>query len=877
MELPHSAVSGRFSRYVASTWSLQESSISSNHKPPAHKSDVESCRHNSLSLGVISSSKPWQPKSEVGSKMAPDPRGQEDSGTVGSIIAGHRISLNVHYDTDSQPVDKMGEGVTPLEERVASTGALSCEAPLQLSPDPVLSQSDPETEKVTHIDQVVVDDKGEIEQESLKSSVPSSSSFSEPRPDTPETTSARSESPECSPSVAPSQHFADSRPRTEMFKSPSKQAEYLNGPDQLVPSDAIKTWEPTGAVKLKIGDQGVSAHTPISVPTLLKKAADKYPLTNAMCVKRDGVWKGTTYKEYYDQVRTMAKAFIKLGLERFHGVCILGFNSPEWFISDLAAIFAGGFAAGIYTTNSAESCEHCAVNCEAQIWVVEDQKQLDKVLKIRENLPHLKTIIQYSGKPTVEGVISWAEAMAIGRQQPDTELEQRLCRIAVNQCCTLIYTSGTTGPPKGVMLSHDNLTWTAHANSVNVDFHPGKEVLISFLPLSHVAAQMADIYTCMYAGGTCYFAQPDALKGSLGATLKEVRPTVFLGVPRVWEKIYEKMMEVGKKTTGVKRSIATWAKSIGLEANERKQRQDFRKPFCFSIANAVVFKKIKTVLGFDRCRLFISAAAPISPDIVRYFHSLDITLTEIYGMSESSGPHTVGLEKAFKVGSCGRTPPGFYTKLHNPDKDGNGEICMGGRHVSMGYLHMEDKTHEAIDDDGWLHTGDIGKLDSDNFLFITGRLKELIITAGGENVAPVLVEDTLKSELPCLSNCMLIGDKRKFLSILLTMKTNMNMDTGEPLDALTPAAIEWCRSVGSRANTIQDVLAGPDVNIMRAIQDGIDRANKQAPSNAQRIQKWTILPKDFSIPGGELGPTMKTKRPQVVLKYSETIERFYES
>ncbi|XP_042226731.1 long-chain-fatty-acid--CoA ligase ACSBG2-like isoform X3 [Homarus americanus] len=661
-----------------------------------------------------------------------------------------------------------------------------------------------------------------------------------------------------------------------MFKSPIKQTEYLNGPDQIIPTDCIKTWEPSGVTKLKIGDQGPSAHTPVSVPTLLKKAAEKYPNTNALCVKRGGEWRYTTYSEYYEQVRIAAKGFIKLGLEPNHGVCILGFNSPEWFIADLAAIFAGGFAAGIYTTNSPEACEHCARNCEAQIFVVEDQKQLEKVLKIRGRLPTLHTIIQYSGKPTVEGVLSWENVMDLGKEQPDKALENRLRRIAVNKCCTLIYTSGTTGLPKGVMLSHDNITWNAHANCINGDFHAGRETLVSYLPLSHVAAQMADIYVTMYSGASCYFAMPDALKGSLGQTLKEVKPTRFLGVPRVWEKIYEKMMEVGRKTTGVKKSIATWAKSLGLETNMRKQRQDFSKPFGYSVANAIVFKKIKGVLGLDRCELFLSGAAPIAPEIVKYFHSLDIPLTEIYGMSESSGPHTIGLEKAFKLGSCGRTVPGCYTKLENPDKEGNGEVCMGGRHISMGYMKMEEKTHEAIDDEGWLHSGDIGRLDGDGFLFITGRIKEIIITAGGENIAPVLIEDNLKAELPCLSNSMLIGDKRKFLSVLLTLKTELNHDTGEPLEALTPSCIEWCRSIGSFAKTIQDVLAGPDANIMRSIQDGIDRANKLAPSNAQRIQKWTILPKDFSLPGGELGPTMKLKRPVVSQKYCETIERFYE-
>ncbi|MCL4137763.1 UNVERIFIED_CONTAM: hypothetical protein GTU68_027091 [Idotea baltica] len=613
--------------------------------------------------------------------------------------------------------------------------------------------------------------------------------------------------------------------------------------------------------------------TPISVPSLLKRTVDKYPSHIALSVKRDGQWQNFTYTEYYENVRTVAKAFIKLGLEMFHGVCILGFNSPEWFIADLAAVFAGGFAAGLYTTNNPEACEHCASNCRAQICVVEDQKQLDKILKIKPNLPHLKTIIQYIGKPTVEGVLSWSDVLDIGRNLKDTDLENRLKRIAINQCCTLIYTSGTTGAPKGVMLSHDNVTFTSTANTENIDCSPGKEVLVSYLPLSHVAAQVADIYVSMVSGGKVVFAQPDALKGTLVNTLKEARPTKFLGVPRVWEKMYEKMMDVGRKTTGLKKCIATWAKAVGTETNIRREDQNFAKPLGYSVANTVVFKKVKAALGLDRCTLFLSGAAPIAPDVVKYFHSLDICLTEIYGMSESSGPHTIGKPKSFRIGSVGQTVPGCYTKLMDPDKEGNGEICMGGRNVCMGYLEMEEKTHETIDNEGWLHSGDIGKLDQNGFLFITGRIKELIITAGGENIPPVLIEDTLKGELPCISNAMLIGDRRKFLSILLTMKTNVDSE-GEPFDTLAPAAVEWCRMSGSAASTIQDVLA-PDEKVMKAIQDGIDRTNKQATSNAQKIQKWTILPRDFTVSGDELGPTLKLKRPIVNKKYHDTIERFY--
>ncbi|CAL4103577.1 unnamed protein product [Meganyctiphanes norvegica] len=650
---------------------------------------------------------------------------------------------------------------------------------------------------------------------------------------------------------------------------------YTNGPDQVIPSESITTWDADGAVKLR-SPHGGKPFTPISVPTLLKNSADKFPTKKALAVKRDGAWQYTTYTEYYEQARTVAKAFIKLGLQPFHGVCILGFNSPEWFLADLGAIFAGGFAAGIYTTNSPEMCELCAKNCEAQIWVVENAKSLDKVMKIKGNMPDTRAIIQYSGKPTTEGVMSWEELLKLGREQPDNELEQRLKGIAINQCCTLIYTSGTTGPPKGVMMSHHNMVVAAHSICTQVDFQPGTEALISYLPLSHVAAQLADIYVCIYSGATLYFAQPDALKGSLVNSLKEVRPTRFLGVPRVWEKVYEKMLEVGKKSTGIKKPISQWAKGVGRKANARREKRNFNMPLGYSIANAVVFKKVKLALGLDRCKLFLSAAAPIAPEIVKFFHALDIPLTEIYGMSESTGAHTLGVENAFKYGSAGSTIDGYKTKIHEPDADGNGEICMDGQNVMMGYLRKEDKTTEAIDESGWLRTGDIGRIDTDGFLFITGRIKEILITAGGENVARVPIEDTLKENLTCDSNCMFIGDKKKFLSILITLKVNVDPSSGEPTNILAPATLEWCRAIGSSSTTLDDIINGPDVDVMCAIQDGVDKTNKSAPSNAQRVQKWTILPLDFSILNGELGPTMKLKRNVVVKKYTQTIDKFYD-
>lgn len=403
----------------------------------------------------------------------------------------------------------------------------------------------------------------------------------------------------------------------------------------------------------------------------------------------------------------------------------------------------------------------------------------------------------------------------------------------------------------------------------------GSEEVISYLPLSHVAAQLLDLHVPLMLAATVYFAQPDALKGSLGQTLKEVRPTIFLGVPRVWEKMQEAMVAVGKSSGFIKRSIASWAKNIGYMGNISKMKGENNVPPCFGLADRLVFQKVRTALGFDRVKFFISGAAPIMKDTLDFFLSLNIIIMEVYGLSESSGPHTICQPGSYYITSVGKEFPGSTTLLADPDSSGNGEVCMGGRHVFMGYLNSEEKTREAIDSDGWLHSGDIGRKDQNGFLYITGRIKELLITAGGENVPPVPIEDKVKEVLPCISNCMLVGDKRKFLSMILTLKTTVDAETGEPLDDLTPAAVDWCRSVGSPAISLTEIIRSKDSAVLKAIQQGIDAVNKTATSRAQNIQKWSIVPKDFSVHGGELGPTLKLKRPVVHKMYSSTIDSFY--
>uniref|UniRef100_A0A8C6MFA7 Long-chain-fatty-acid--CoA ligase ACSBG2 n=1 Tax=Nothobranchius furzeri TaxID=105023 RepID=A0A8C6MFA7_NOTFU len=647
-------------------------------------------------------------------------------------------------------------------------------------------------------------------------------------------------------------------------------------PDSLSvpPSAEVHLWTTRrdGEVKLRMGDSGLAAETPVTVNQIFTSAVERFGDYSALSWKEGELQKTLSYREYYQACRTAAKSFLKLGLQRYHGVGILGFNSAEWFISDIGTILAGGFAVGIYTTNSPEACQYVAENSKANIIVVENHKQLQKILQIEDKLPHLKAIVQYKDSPKEKrpNLYSWQEFMELGRDEPDAPLDAIIASQKPNQCCTLIYTSGTTGQPKGVMLSHDNITWTALSTGKHVQLTEAtqsQEVVVSYLPLSHIAAQMVDIWIVMRVGGLTYFADPDALKGSLVNTLKEARPTAFMGVPRVWEKMQERMKSVGAKSSTVRRKVAAWAKDVGLQSNLTRMNHHCECP--------LVFKKVRKALGLDRCTKCYTGAAPITKDTLEFFLSLNIPLYELYGMSESAGPHTISHPEAFKLTSCGKEIPGCKTKVHNPDEEGNGEICFWGRHIFMGYLNMPDKTEEALDEEGWLHSGDLGKHDEKGLLYITGRIKELIITAGGENVPPVPIEDAVKDAVPLISNAILIGDNKKFLSMLLTIKCDINAETGNPEDELLPEAVEFCRKLGSNATRVSEIAGGRDRAVHTAIQEGINRVNEKATSNAQRIQKWLVLERDFSIAGGELGPTMKLKRTVVLKMYKEHIDNFY--
>jgi len=585
----------------------------------------------------------------------------------------------------------------------------------------------------------------------------------------------------------------------------------------------------------------------LRVMDVLERTVRSHGPRPALRVKRNGGWKTFTWNEYRQQVRQVARALLSLGTRPGQGVCIIGYNCPEWFFADIGSIYAGAVPAGIYTTNSGEQCEYIAKHCEASVVFVENKEQLDKFLSVRGNLPSLKALVVMHGETTQPGVYSWSRFLELGLNTTEHDLDKRMASQSADAMATLIYTSGTTGTPKGVMLSHDNLTWTANSAIGLIGGGPTDEV-ISYLPLSHIAEQVASLHGPMAFGACVWFAES---MEKLGDTLREVRPHYFLAVPRVWEKIQEKIMAAGAKNPPLKKKIAAWARRQGLAGGYAEQ-QHAKKPPLYGIANALVFKKVRKQLGLDRARIAVSSAAPIAKDTLEFFLSLGVPICEVYGMSECTGPATASLPDRYHTGKAGYCLPGAELKIAD-----DGEICMRGRHVFMGYFKDASATAETVDKDGWLHSGDIGTIDASGFLQITDRKKDLIITAGGENIAPALVEGYLKG-IPVVSQAVVIGDRQRYLSVLLTLNADRIKQDAE--------------SCGSGASDAES--AAGDEKFLGFLQRQIDAVNSRL-ARVQAVKKFKVLPTEFSIEGGELTPTMKVKRKVVTEKYKREIDQLY--
>lgn len=591
---------------------------------------------------------------------------------------------------------------------------------------------------------------------------------------------------------------------------------------------------------------------PTTIVHRFHEQAERLEHRPALWSKRDGSYVPLSWRQYATRVRHFALGLIQLGFPEGARLCVMGFNREEWLVADLAAMAIGGVPVGLYTTSSAEQVQYLVSHSEAPIALVENETYLDRLLSVRGQLPLLKEIIVMDApqKPR-PGVRTFAEVVALGAAGSDAEYWARFERLKSEALATLIYTSGTTGHPKGVMISHHNIVWTVEHLLACGDFG-AEDVLLSYLPLSHIAEQMASIYVPIMRGYQLYFAESFE---ALPQNLREARPTLFFGVPRVWEKFKARAEARMAELKGPKKRLVDWARGVTLRYQGvvlAGEAMPLRLEAQYRLACRLVTAPLKARIGFDRCNVFATSAAPIGRDVLDFFASVDMVLREVYGQSEVTGPTTVNTQAHTRLGSLGRPMPGMEVRIAD-----DGEILARGKNVCLGYFKEPGATAELIDAEGWLHSGDVGELDGDGFLRVTGRKKEIIVTSGGKKTAPANIEGMLKAIDP-IGNALVVGDNRNYLVAILAPDPEKTEKFG--------ASRGW--------PTTPSGLAAHEP-FRRWLVETIDRDVNSRLSKFETVKKIDVLPHDFTIDGGELTSTLKVRRKVCAEKYRARIEALY--
>ena len=579
---------------------------------------------------------------------------------------------------------------------------------------------------------------------------------------------------------------------------------------------------------------------------LLPLAAQMYGDTPAVRFKEDGRWVDRSFSEVREIVRPLALGLTELGIEKGDRVSILGNTRPEWTYFDFAALSIGATVVPIYQTNSPDECRYVLENSDAKVVVVEDDEQLEKIREVRGKLPALEQIILMSGSS--EDAISMADLSAKGAGVDAARWEQRYSAVTPEDISTFIYTSGTTGPPKGCIISHGN--YRSMLDMVNAtSVIEGEDVSYLYLPLAHSFALLIQLGS-FDLGATLAYWERDPLK--IMPNLAELKPTYFPSVPRIFEKIYTAANSGMEKEGGLKKVI--FDRAIRVGAKMREAERSGRKPGFllsreYAFADKQVLSKIRNLFG-GKLRLAVSGAAPISPEILRFFDAAGVLVLEGWGMTETSTAATISSPDDFKVGTIGKPFPGCEVRIAD-----DGEILVKGPNVFQGYHKNEEATRETIVD-GWLHTGDIGEIDSEGFIKITGRKKDIIITAGGKNITPANLEADIKQH-PLVSQCVVVGDRRPYLVALVTL---------DPEEV-----VAYAKEHGLPEDPAQ--LAA-NTDIRASIEAHVDEINKNY-ARVEQVKKITILPNDLSQESGELTPTLKVKRAVVASKHEREIEQLY--
>lgn len=586
-------------------------------------------------------------------------------------------------------------------------------------------------------------------------------------------------------------------------------------------------------------------------PTYLRKNSDQYGSHAALTVKgKNGNWESDSWSDVHKSVKEISKSLIACGIESQDKVSIYSYNRKKWYLCYHATQYVNAVSVGVYHTCSSDEVEWIVGNSESKVVFLgnnpNDNNEKEKMpnhrlFSILDKLEKVEFVVALPGIETIDHnkVISWDDFIKKGSDVKDLDVEQRFDEIKPENTSALIYTSGTTGNPKGVILTHDNWDFECQQLLTVANFEIGDKS-ISWLPGAHVFGQAVD----------CHFTSRLAMHSYIVDSplntvdyAKEIQPHLFISVPRVYEKVYSNF----KSAVDSKAILKIGLKIPGL--------------------SGVLKNKLKSAAGFSNVTFAISGAAPINPDILKFFQMLGIPLYEGYGLTESTAGASLNYGSNNKIGSVGKKFPDTKVKI----KD-DGEILLKGRHIMSGYYNNQKATDEVLID-GWFSTGDVGKIDEDGFLYITGRKKEIYVSSAGKNIAPLVIEETMKS-IPIISQCFLVGDNRNYCTALFTLDIGAILRDKLDMDAtvIPKDPVLQIQSLKDKGFSLEDFTGSDD--IQGELQKEVDILNQKF-SNPEQLKKFSILPRDFTIDDGELTPTLKIRRKQITENWSEIIESMY--
>ncbi len=584
-----------------------------------------------------------------------------------------------------------------------------------------------------------------------------------------------------------------------------------------------------------------------NVHEMLKETVDRFGDSKAYrTILDNGEMPSVSWNAFYEEVRRAGKSLIALGLDKGDKANILSYSNYHWVLTDLALATIGSCAVGIYHSLLAKDVAYIIDHSDGVLLFAEDEGQVAKMLEIRDQVPHIRKVILFKGDaPADDWVITYDEFLELGADVPEEALEARINDVNADDVATIVYTSGTTGVPKGAVLTHDNLTFTAQ--SVYHSFYSKEgDVTLVFLPLAHIFARTC-VFTALFTGATAVFARGI---DTIAEDFKTARPHWFPSVPRVFEKVHTKIISGAQAKGGLALKIFNWAVKVGSQVSDLKVAKKPIPPLLglkYGLATKLVFSKVQDALG-GRVRWCISGAAPINPEIAKFFHGAGVLVLEGIGMTENTSFTNINRFDNYRFGWVGPTGPGIEQKTNE-----DGEILYRGRNVMLEYYKMPEDTAETLTSDGWQHTGDLGEIDDEGFLKITGRKKDLIVTSGGKNVAPSAIEGLIATSR-FISQVCVIGDRQKYLTALITVDADN------------------VKAFADGQGITDDNLLTND-KVIGLIKGIVEEMNAELAS-FETIKDFRLLD-EFSIENGLLTPTMKVKRNVAMERFADVIETMY--